>query len=390
MQSISDANYKSIWKLIKVPLLAFLISRAICFMAGSFFVAHSSIERPFWRMAPQQPWIDWTARFDTGWYHGIVMNGYSYAPGVQSNVAFFPVFPSIIAILSRCGIPPLYGALIINHLAFFGALIILHRIALKHTSNPACADNACWMLALFPTSFFFSCYYTESLFLILILGCFYSIDNKRWGWAVLLAALASATRIPGAFLYPVILLEWLRVGGWTLFGIGSRTAWINLIGYVRTNWKTLLLIQLSLSGLAAFMVFLTIRFGDPLAFYKSQQTWGRPWQGVLRVTWDGVCHSPFKPVQFMNLTSLLVGLALTFVVYRRMGEGYALFCLIGLLLPGSTSLLSMSRFVLVMPPLFLCAGALMGTSVWRFPLLMAMTGLLVWFTGRHAVWSFVA
>jgi hypothetical protein len=39
-------------------LLAFLISRAICFMAGSFFVAHSSIERPFWRMAPQQPWID--------------------------------------------------------------------------------------------------------------------------------------------------------------------------------------------------------------------------------------------------------------------------------------------------------------------------------------------
>jgi hypothetical protein len=92
----------------------------------------------------------------------------------------------------------------------------------------------------------------------------------------------------------------------------------------------------------------------------------------------------------MNLTSLLVGLALTFVVYRRMGEGYALFCLIGLLLPGSTSLLSMSRFVLVMPPLFLCAGALMGTSIWRFPLMMAMTGLLVWFTGRHAVWSFVA
>lgn len=118
MQSISDANYKSIWKLIKVPLLAFLISRAICFMAGSLFVAHASIEHPFWRMAPQQPWIDWTARFDTGWYHGIVINGYSYVPGVQSNVAFFPVFPSIIAILNMCGIPPLYGALIINHLAF--------------------------------------------------------------------------------------------------------------------------------------------------------------------------------------------------------------------------------------------------------------------------------
>lgn len=96
-----------------------------------------------------------------------------------------------------------------------------------------------------------------------------------------MAALASATRIPGAFLYPVILLEWLRVGGWTLFGIGSRTAWVNLMGYVRTNWKTLLLIQLSLSGLAAFMVFLTIRFGDPLVFYKSQQTWGRPWQGYF-------------------------------------------------------------------------------------------------------------
>jgi hypothetical protein len=102
------------------------------------------------------------------------------------------------------------------------------------------------------------------------------------------------------------------------------------MSYVRTNWKALMLIQLSGSGLAAF------------------------------------------------------------IVYRRSGEGYALFCLLALPLPGSTTLLSMSRFVLVMPPLFLCAGALMGTSVWRFPLLMAMTGLLVWFTGRHAVWSFVA
>jgi hypothetical protein len=390
MQSANQVDFKCIWNLIKVPLMAFLVSRAVCFLAGSIFAAYGSIVHPFWRMAPRQPWIDWTARFDTGWYHGIVMEGYSFAPGIQSNVAFFPLFPSIISIMNRCGIPPLYGALVINHIAFFSALIILHRIALKHSSNPVCADNACWILALFPTSFFFSCYYTESLFLVLVLGCIHSVDNKRWATAVLLAALASATRIPGAFLYPVILLEWMRAGGWTISGLWQFSAWMNLVNYSRANWRTLLLIQLSFSGLVAFMVFLTIQFGDPLVFYKSQQTWGRPWQGVLRVIWDGVCHSPFKPVQFVNLTSLLVGLGLTVVVYRRMGEGYAVFCLLGLLLPGSTSLLSMSRFVLVIPPLFLCMGVLMGNSVWRFPFMVATTVLLVWFTGRHAVWSFVA
>jgi hypothetical protein len=182
----------------------------------------------------------------------------------------------------------------------------------------------------------------------------------------------------------------MRAGGWTISEVFRLSVWINLITYFRANWRTLLLIQLSLSGLVAFMVFLTIRFGDPMVFYKSQQTWGRPWQGVLRVVRDAVRHGPFEPVQMMNLTCLLVGLGLTVVVYRRMGEGYALFCLLGLLLPGSTSLLSMSRFVLVIPPLFLCMGVLMGNSVWRFPFMVATTVLLVWFTGRHAVWSFVA
>lgn len=54
-----------------------------------------------------------------------------------------------------------------------------------------------------------------------------------------------------------------------------------------------------------------------MMFYRSQQTWGSPWQGVLRVVRDAVRHGPFEPVQMMNLTCLLIGLSLTCVVYRH-------------------------------------------------------------------------
>jgi len=32
-------------------------------------------------------------RWDSAWYRGIVEQGYSYVPGAESNVAFFPLLP---------------------------------------------------------------------------------------------------------------------------------------------------------------------------------------------------------------------------------------------------------------------------------------------------------
>ena len=64
-------------------------------------------------------------------------------------------------------------------------------------------------LAIFPTAYFLHAAYSESLFLLLVLGSFYAARRERWAWAGALGALATFTRITGFGLIPALLVEYL-------------------------------------------------------------------------------------------------------------------------------------------------------------------------------------
>src|SRR5688500_11104443 len=38
-------------------------------------------------------WLDGWFQYDAGWYYTIATTGYSYVPGQQSSIAFFPTYP---------------------------------------------------------------------------------------------------------------------------------------------------------------------------------------------------------------------------------------------------------------------------------------------------------
>ena len=44
---------------------------------------------------------DTFARYDSGWYEGIARNGYAYAAGGRSNIAYFPVYPMLMRYVGR-------------------------------------------------------------------------------------------------------------------------------------------------------------------------------------------------------------------------------------------------------------------------------------------------
>ena len=46
--------------------------------------------------ADAYPFVNMWARWDSGWYLDIAEHGYSFVPGKQSNVAFFPLYPDLI------------------------------------------------------------------------------------------------------------------------------------------------------------------------------------------------------------------------------------------------------------------------------------------------------
>src|SRR5688500_6462153 len=41
-------------------------------------------------------WLAGWAQWDSCWYHRIASDGYSYVPGMQSTVAFFPAYPLVV------------------------------------------------------------------------------------------------------------------------------------------------------------------------------------------------------------------------------------------------------------------------------------------------------
>src|SRR5690606_7958562 len=129
--------------------------------------------------------------WDGFWYTLIAERGYGVHP---ATAAFWPLYP----LLHRWGYvftgwtAPVIG-LIISNVAFVGALIVLYRL-IRIDYGDRVAGRAIWLLALFPTAFYFSAVYTESLFLLLTVSSVYCGRTERWGRAALLGALAAVTR----------------------------------------------------------------------------------------------------------------------------------------------------------------------------------------------------
>jgi len=190
-----------------------------------------------------------------------VTEGYSYSDKAAANVAFFPFYALLGAALHYgLGIPARMALVLIAHLALIGSLCLLIRYAElrfpAYGRRMGVLTAAC--VALFPISFFFRAVYSEPLFLFLIILTFWGL-LRGWNWELvaLIAGMASATRPVGFLLVvPIIMraIPALLPSRWCI----PRLAAIGL---------------LSCSGLLGYMLFLQLKFGDPLVFVSTQQHW---------------------------------------------------------------------------------------------------------------------
>ena len=90
-----------------------------------------------------------------------------YRSDQPDPAAFWPLYPLLVGLghlLSGWSVQ-LVGV-VLSHLAFLPALVLLHRLV-RLDFGAAAAGRTVWLVALFPTAFFFSAVYTESLFLFL-------------------------------------------------------------------------------------------------------------------------------------------------------------------------------------------------------------------------------
>lgn len=215
-----------------------------------------------------QPSVGWEvfSWWDSQYYQQIAISGYEYAnDGEQHNLAFFPLFPLLLAATMRLGISASVAGVLINNFAFLGALLVLYTwVEQQHDQKAARWATA--VLAWCPLSLFGTVVYAEGLYLLLSGLALSSFERQRYGEVALWGALATATRPTGLALIPA-----LAIASWQ----------------EKRPLKSYLASSLAAMGVSLFSLYCWLQFDDPLAFIHAQRGWrsslGFDWQGWLKM-----------------------------------------------------------------------------------------------------------
>jgi len=236
-------------------------------------------------------------RFDTLWYLHIAARGYDRADAV----VFFPLYPSLVKIVSLL-IPPMAAALLISTVAAFFLFWGLQELLLEDDPpdlanpdfanpdfvnpdfvNPDLVNQCVFLCAAWPASFIFFAGYPESLLFALIAWSLCMAGRDRWLAAAALGVAAALTKAAGVVVAVPLLVMAVR----------------------HRNIRALPVLLVPL-GLAGFLGYLHWS-GHGALVPAYGQYWrtsaAMPWTTLLASVRD-LIHTP-NPILVLNLTFLI-------------------------------------------------------------------------------------
>lgn len=317
-----------------------------------------------WPANPLTLAIDAGVRNDSIWYARIAQHGYTYSTQHVSSIAFYPLYPLLIKLVSL----PLGNVYVAGMLISTACLFVAVALFYKWLAVKGYPDRALWatlLLLSFPWAMFFAAMYTESLYLALVLGTFLAAERNRYGWAAICAFLIALTRPTGILVVPCLaVLFWRR---------GDR------------SWRASVAALSGIAGVVVFAVYQVYAFGTPLASEKAATV--PPWsRGVGQALSDLQLHARAGlPSWYLGLM-LAVGILMLLpvpLVCRRLGPAYALLAVLMIILPAASGLISIERYAVVDFPVFAALATLRSRLV-RFGFVECGTLFLLFFTAAFA------
>lgn len=307
------------------------------------------------------PWLDGWYRWDSAWYWRIEAGGYFYHRGQQSSIAFFPVFPLLARALAPLVGGWQIGGQLVALASGLAATVLFTRWVWLRLPRRA-AVLAIAVLLCYPYSLFLhGPMYADATYLALALAAFVLVDRRQHLAAGLVGALAVAARPFGVAIAIGLAVRALEL----LAEDHGEPGWRGLVAAVRHVRVRHTTVLLAFGGLAAWMGYLWVRFGNPLAFVETESAPG--WdQGVGPATWFKVAfveslvngHWGLRLNLGLQAAVCLAVVALVPRVSRRFGWGYAAYTAVVIAIPivGTKDFMGAGRYALAAFPALAAAG----------------------------------
>ncbi|MBT2541817.1 glycosyltransferase family 39 protein [Streptomyces sp. ISL-44] len=207
--------------------------------------------------------------WDSVWYLGIAANGYGRTQMwadpvtgtgfIQSDYAFFPLYPTLIRLVGAVlpgGLIP--AGILVAWICAAVAAVGVYRIG-EWVIGPRAGLLLVGLWAALPHAVVLSLAYTEALLAALAAWALYALMRGRWLWAAGLAVLAGLTRPTGLAVAAAVSVMALH----EILSRRSRAPEVWVAGL------------LAPAGWAAYVLAVGVRVRDPLGgYFTVQRRWG--------------------------------------------------------------------------------------------------------------------
>ncbi len=314
---------------------------------------------------------------DAGWYSKIFEEGYpafthrdsiglrNEGNSVQSAWAFFPGYPYAIKATATIFQTGFNTAALILEVLFSTAFFIILFIFLQNQFSPQVSFTIVLLMMSFPFHFFYSMFYSEAIFMLLMIGAMLLIEKKNFIAAALCLGLMVMVRSTGLMMLVVIFFYSMNEDGKNSFMQIAKALLTD-----RKQWtKNILLFSVPVIAFAGWCFYQWKITGYWNAFSIAQEGWyhtirfplfslfrGGDWQNQF-LSWYTV---------FFLLTGILVFKKL--LLYEK------IWVMAGLLFPLCFgSVISMPRYISIILPLFYFFGKKIYSSGYRNAIISLLT-----------------
>jgi Gpi18-like mannosyltransferase len=377
-------SYSMIPNSLKTAIVIALLVKLLVFSIGyvtiySIPVEHGYSTNPFDLIMNQ------FSRWDSPHYLYLAQNGYTNQGDAANFIVFLPFYPLLVRIITVDFSYANLSGLIVSNISSIIAVIYLFKLTRLEYSDHV-AKKAIIYLSVFPTAYFLSAVYTESLFLVLVIASIYYARISKWSLAGSLGLLAALTRMGGLILLPTLIVEYIHQKDWKVKNVDKKMLFTSfpLLGF-------LIYLGINFFVTGNFFTFMEIerlhwyQNLDPLGGLKSAIGWlsNYSYPDSLTIGYAQILFAVFGLVMVVSCFVSCYKFKLRF--------SYCIFSLFTWMLAVSTGFwLSVPRYILTIFPMFMVLALLSSRKTVSIGIFIGFLVILCFFTWLFTTgaWAF--